>query len=575
MASGTITLTRSGSGELYGQILWSSVSNGTAANTSTVTATIQLKRPAGWYTQGTWKGSLKVGSTTKTISYHTTVRDSWVTIDKLTATVTHNADGSGSCYIYGLLNGPTETSMEGTSVSGAQTVALDRIPRFATLLSASDFHDEENPVITYSNPAGSSVTTLEACISLDGSNADIAYRSISKTGSSYTFSLTEAERNVLRAATTGANSRTVKFCIRTEIGSSADTSSLAKTFTIKDPAPTIAPAIKDSNSTTVALTGDSSKLIRYYSNAAITIGAAAVKQASLTSKKVTCGNKSLTSDGTIQGVESGSFVFTATDSRGNNTTKTVTVPFVDYVKLTCSLSNKIPDANGNMTVTATGNFFNGSFGAKSNSLQAYFRYKPYGGTYSGWTAMTVSLSGNSYSAAADVTGLNYQTAYVFQVYTQDALATVYSGEKTVKATPVFDWGETDFRFNVPVYDQTGALIGNSQEEWQNPPLVYGVEYQTRERMNGQPVYAKAVDVGTLPSASYKEVYISGGITGIVRLDGYGYWSNTSYSYLDKVPITTFRSTLDITMYGNSRLRFTASSDLSNWSASVVVYYTKS
>ena len=108
MASGVISLTRSGSGELYGQILWSSVSNGTAANTSTVTATIQLKRPACWYTQGTWKGSLSIGSVTKSISVYTTVRDSWVSIDTLTTTVSHNADGSGSCYISGAIQGPTQ-----------------------------------------------------------------------------------------------------------------------------------------------------------------------------------------------------------------------------------------------------------------------------------------------------------------------------------------------------------------------------------------------------------------------------------------------------------------------------------
>ena len=458
MANGTITLARTGSGELYGQILWSSVSNGTQANTSTVTAAIQLKRPDGWYTQGTWKGSLNVGGVTKQISYHTTVRDSWATIDTLTATVSHNGDGSGSCYIYGILNGPTQTSMEGTQVSGSATVTLDAIARFANISSAPDFHDEENPTITYANPAGNSVNTLQACISLDGSQADVAYRDIPKTGGSYTFSLTEAERNVLRAATQGANSRQVRFWIRTVIGSSDGTASQTKTFTIKDPAPTLAPTVTDSNSVTKALTGNSSKLIRYYSNASVTIGAAAVKQASLTGRKVTCGSKSLTGDGTIQGVESGTFQFSATDSRGNTTTKTLTTAFVDYVKLTCDLSNQIPDGNGNLTVSVSGNYFHGSFGAKANSLKVYYRYKPYGGSFGSWQAMSVSISGNEYAATAAVSGLDYQTAYVFESYAQDALATVYSGSRTVKAAPVFDWSEGDFCFHVPVTMEAGAAI---------------------------------------------------------------------------------------------------------------------
>ena len=648
MANGTITLTKTGSGELYGQILWSSASNGTQANTSTVTATIQLKRPAGWYTQGTWKGSLNVGGMTRQISYHTTVRDSWVTIDTLTTTVSHNADGSGSCYISGILHGPTQTSMEGTSVSGSATVKLDDIARFASLVSAPDFHDEEDPVLTYSNPAGEGATTLQACISLDGANADVAYRDVPKTGSSFTFSLTEAERNVLRAATQGANSRQVKFCLRTVIGSSAGTVSQTKTFTIKDPAPTISPVITDSNSITKALTGSSGKLIRYFSNAAVTIGAAAVKQAAITGQKVTCGSKSLTGDGTIQGVESGSFQFSATDSRGNTTTRTVTVPFVDYVKLTCDLANQIPDASGNLTVSVSGNCFSGSFGAKTNTLKVCYRYKPYGGSFGSWMEMSVSVSGGQYTATAAVSGLDYRTAYVFESYAQDALATVYSVSRTVKAAPVFDWGREDFCFRVPVTMEAGTVIyaakltaqdsldtiktngwyywdwadppmgipdstganymramrvwtGNGGEcfqemvdmsdsaytgckvcrtiygsvvypwEWVNPPLIMGIEYRTTERYHRKPVYAKAVEVGVLPNNSYKEVLIAYGITGIIRLDGYAYWSGSS-TYLDKIPLTKFG--VNTVLYSNSLLRFSASSDLSNYSAYAVVYYIK-
>ena len=648
MANGTITLTRNGSGELYGQILWSSVSNGTQANTSTVTASIQLKRPAGWYTQGTWKGSFNVGGTTKQISCHTTVRDSWVTIDTMTATVNHNADGSGSCYISGILHGPTQTSMEGTSVSGSETVVLDPIARFASLVSAPDFHDEEDPVLSCANPAGNGVTTLQACISLDGTNADIAYRDVPKTGSSFTFSLTEAERNMLRAATQGANSRQVKFCLRTVIGSSTGTASLTKTFTIHNPAPILSPTVTDSNSVTKALTGNSGKLIRYFSNAAVTIGAASVKQATIADKKVTCGSKSLAGDGTISGVENGTFVFSATDSRGNTTTKTVTTPFVNYVKLTCSLGNGIPDAGGNMTVTATGNYFNGSFGAKANSLQVCYRYKPYGGTFGSWTTMSVSISGTQYAATAAITGLDYQTAYVFECYAQDALTTVYSASRAVKAAPVFDWSETDFCFRVPVAMESGVTIsaakltaqdsldtiktngwyywewgdppmgipdstganymramrvwtGNGGEcfqemvdmsdsaytggmirrtiygsvvypwEWVNPPLILGIEYRTTERYHRKPVYAKAVEVGVLPNNSYKEVHIAYGITGIIRLDGYAYWSGSD-TYLDKIPLAKFG--VNTVLYSNSLLRFSASSDLSNYSAYAVVYYIK-
>lgn len=463
MVSGIITLTRSGYGEMFGQIVWSSVSNGTEANTSTVTATIQVRRTAPYVTTGTWRGNIQVGDITESFAIYHDVTSSWLTLKTVTTTISHNNDGSGSCYIYGTIKGPGATSMEYTSTTGSETVTLDTIPRYATLTGAPNFNDEENPTITYSNPAGNSITSLRACISLNGSKDDIVYRDISKTGTSYTFSLTAAERDTLRAATAEANSRTVIFFVRSEIGSALNHSTLSRTLTIKNPYPTINPTITDSNSATIALTGDSSKLVRYYSNAAITMGAAAVKKASLKSQQVVCGNKSLTANGTMSAVESNSFVFTATDSRGNTTTKTVTPAFVNYVKLSCSLGNNMPDGEGNMIVAVTGNYFNGSFGAKSNSLNVYYRYKTAGGSYGQWVAMTVTKSGNTYSATTNLTGLDYKTTYVFQTYAKDELATVYSAEKSIKATPVFDWSGSDFQFNVPVNMKNGCDIMKNGE----------------------------------------------------------------------------------------------------------------
>lgn len=461
MASGTLSLGTKGT--LMGRVVWTSVSNGSAANTSTVTATIQAKKTSNTTigTDGTWKGSLTIGGTSKSFSVLKSVGSGdWVTLLSFSDTVSHNSAGAASCYLHGKISAPSGTSMAGYSVSGSETVTLDEIARFATITAAPDFTDEDNPTITYSNPAGDSVTLLRACISLDGTNDDVAYRDISKTGTSYTFNLTTAERDVLRAATTGGNSRTVKFYVRSEIGSSYEGSNLARTFTIKNPAPTISPTITDSNSATVALTGDSSKLVRYYSNAAITIGAAAVKKATLTSKTVVCGSKSLTADGTINAVESGTFTFTATDNRGNTTELPVTPSFVEYVKLTCNMGNSMPTTDGDMTVKVSGSYFNGSFGAASNTLAVYYRYKVAGGSYGNWTAMSVTKSGNAYSATASLTGLDYQTVYVFQAYAVDKLATVNSVERNVKATPVFDWGESDFKFNVPVFDKYGTAFGN-------------------------------------------------------------------------------------------------------------------
>ena len=60
----------------------------------------------------------------------------------------------------------------------------------------------------------------------------------------------------------------------------------------------------------------------------------------------------------------------------------------------------------------------------------------------------------------------------------------------------------------PSYFDTANLDGEvaaelDLSEWQNPPMIPGVEYRTTERLNGKPVYAYANDFGALPVSSSK------------------------------------------------------------------------
>lgn len=461
MASGTINLGTSN--HLTAQIKWTATANGTAANTSTVKVTVQVARSYGsaYTTSGTFKGSVTVGGTTKSISKYAQVSTGWVTVYTLTIEKAHNDDGTGTCYIAGTIKGPTDTTMEGLTVSNSATVTLDRIPRGANITAAPNFNDEDDPTISYSNPAGSAVSSLAACISLTGAKDDVPYREISLTGTSYTFNLTEAERKTLRAATTTSNSRTVRFYIRTVIGDQTLRNSVEKTLSIVNAAPTLTATVTDGNAATVALTGDPNVLVKYYSNASASATYAAQKEASVTSYSVTSGGKSLsTVPATFSAVESGEFKFTVTDSRGNTTAKTVTKPLVNYVKLSCNLGDEKPDAEGNFTLKARGNYFNGSFGAVANTLTVQYRHKAQDGEWEDWVAMPATASGNTYAAEAQITGLDYRLAHVFQVKAVDQVCNCLSVERTIRVFPLFDWGETDFKFNIPVYDENGDKLCN-------------------------------------------------------------------------------------------------------------------
>ena len=441
-------------------------------------------------------------------------------------TIKHNADGSKSFsmsttfYLKATLSGVYKEKISASS----GTITLNSIPRQANLTSAPNFNDDGNPTIAYSNPAGNAATELVAAIYNDaGSVAYAGYRDISKTGSSYTFNLSTAERNALRNATPGSNTMTVRFYIRTNIGGNYYYSSIAKTLTINNPKPTLNPTVVDTNETTKALTGDANKLVKYYSNAYYTIGAAAVKGASLSSQKVTHNGSAKTSaTGTYNGVQNASFAFEARDSRGNTTTKTITKSFVDYVKLTCNQDIDI-NTSGQATIKATGNYFNGSFGAVANTLTVQYRYKTQGGSYGSWTNMTASKSGNSFTAQATVSGFDYRTTYVFQCRAVDKLATINTKEVPFKALPVFDWGKDSFQFNVPVvfgagFTQSAALTGDDVLEptgdyviEQGVAMVDGFVWQYRKWNGGSYECWGISQISTAVNTTWGALYVSGAI----------------------------------------------------------------
>lgn len=253
-----------------------------------------------------------------------------------TLTVPHNSDGKKSIYV------SLSTAIYTSSVTTSDgTWTLDDIPRYATITGAWDFNDTQNPTINYNNQAGNNVTSLQACISLNNSNPDIAYRDIAWTGSSYTFNLTDAERNVLRQATTTSNSRTVYFIVKTVISGNTFYQSRAVTLYIVDANPTFSTSYLDTNATTTAITQNNQLIIQNKSNFQINISnATALKYATLISVSVningTIATKTLNSSsttidiGTIDVSSNLTVPVTVTDSRGNTTTINLDVQILSW-----------------------------------------------------------------------------------------------------------------------------------------------------------------------------------------------------------------------------------------------------
>ena len=449
------------SNQFYLQLTLKENSTSQTNNTSSISYTLKLY-------SGSWDFSLyKIGHSIKlagkTVSsverananQYSIGTNSSITIASGTTTISHNSDGSKNMSVAFSIDMAKDSWTPGAiSVSG-KSMALTTIPRASTV-SCSTANIGSNATITINRASSSFTHTLSYTFgSLDGT----IVTKTSKTSVAWTIPTTFYARIPNSKSGTGTITCDT-YNGSTKIG----TKTCTFTATVSESAskPTLSPTVVDNNSTTIALTGDNTKFIKYYSNAAVTTGAEARNSATLKSQKITCGSKSISSaSGTINKVESGSFKFSATDSRGYTTSQTITKTLINYVKLTCDLQKSTPDISGNFTLTVKGNYFNGSFGATNNTLTIQYRYKENGGTYSNWETINATLSGNTYTATNNLTGLDYQKTYVFQARATDKLATKTTGEMSIKSLPIFDWGKNDFKVNGD-FRVTGAttLDGN-------------------------------------------------------------------------------------------------------------------
>ena len=271
-----------------------------------------------------------------------------------TLDIPHNSDGTKSFSIS--VSGWTYSN---SNYSGSDTFTLNSIPRQATITNAPDFNDEQNPTITYSNPAGNNVTTLRAYIqNTAGTVTYVQYKNLNKTGTSYTFNLTDAERDTLRSACSNSNTLGVKFVVETILGGNTFNSTVNKTMTIVNANPLMnSVEYEDTNATTTAITDSPAVIIRNNSTLAITVGNIwAYKQATLVSLTTNINGVIQTTSlsgshetsvlvdfGTINVSSDITAVLTATDSRGNKYTYNLPITVWDWVLptaiITCQRQN--------------------------------------------------------------------------------------------------------------------------------------------------------------------------------------------------------------------------------------------
>ncbi len=440
----------------YYKLAWTATQS-VANNQSTINWTLSAET-AGWWAERTLNVVI-AGTTVYTKTDRVERYDGTIATGSLK--LTHDSAGNKSFSV------SVQAAVYGSSVNctGSKTFTLNQIPRAATLTKAVDFTDEGSPTINYSNPAGTSVDKLQACISFTGAKDDIPYRDLSKTDTSYKFTFTDAEKQTFYNSITTGSSREVIFYVKTVIGSNTYFSTIKKTLTLVNHTPTTNGTAADTQY--IALTGDGSKIIKGYNTVEYAVNAAGRKGATVAANSQGCyvgSTKYTGATGTLTNITTGTIDYWATDSRGNGVDYNVStyLTVIDYINLTCNVDATITldtESTSIATLNISGNYWDGNFGAQNNALTLNFRYSIGNGEMGSWQPLTATINNDStYAASTTVSDIPYQEAFNVEIQAIDKLLTLPAVTRTLKTVPVFDWSGEDFAFNVPVTIQGSPLV---------------------------------------------------------------------------------------------------------------------
>lgn len=351
-----------------------------------------------------------------------------------TKRIYHNNDGNRSFSAYAEAGIYTNA----VNVSGSGSWNLDSIPRQANITnSPSSFTDESNPWFSFSNPANASLS----CWLEPNPNGDhLCVRSLSGTSGTYTWSLSESERNQLRAKCS-SNSCTVRIGLYSTIGGTTYASYHDRIMTIVNGNPTFTDfEYKDTNNTVTAVTGNNQVLVKGLSTLQAIIKSTnkmvAKKQATPKNYVSTVDNINVNANYTDNDLNVDLGVITSSglkrlnirayDSRNNSTLVYKDIMVFDYDK---------PIINA--TVTRLNNFENettlkvaGTYSKltidnvdKNVVTKLQYRYCEKNGTWSSWKTLTSKIADGKFSCDDVILSLDNTKAFDFEIQAIDKLGT--------------------------------------------------------------------------------------------------------------------------------------------------------
>lgn len=355
---------------------------------------------------------------------------SFSTTDATAATCTLTGLNPGQSYTVQIRGQKTYNHLVGTSSASTYTTL-----GAATLNSVGEFYADAS---TVSINLSTEIYNASYTYSLDIKNGGTTYLSITGITAkpvgtqNFTITLTSAQRTTLLNAMANVASFSATFVLTTlnngtTIGTSSATANIKTTTSSAPTQPTF--SFKDSNASTVAVTGDNTKLIQGQSTLQITsLSATAKNGASIASYTIVVGGVTVTANagGTVNvGAVSQSGTLscriTAKDTRGYTSTATQNITCYPYAVPNVSSS---AIARDDIDTTHVSLNFSGTFSTVgSNTVTAKYKYKKTSaGSYSADTSITLTKSGGTFSFSnSHLVDFDQDDSYDFVLTISDSL----------------------------------------------------------------------------------------------------------------------------------------------------------
>lgn len=443
---------------------WQDIAN----NISNVTVNVFFWRTnTGYTTAGAGTVYCAINGTTYTssVTFSQKITENGIYLFSKTLNISHNADGTKTLSTAAYIEHAVFSSS-----SNAANFTLTTIPRTSSV-TCNSFFIGDSTTINISRASSSFTHTLKYVY---GDLTGTIATKTSETSIGWTPDKASFYSRIPNG-TTGYGSITCEtYSGTTLIGT--DTTNFNAYAKEEEAKPSVSATIVDTNTDTIALTGDSSKLIKYLSKPKVTITATPKYSSTIKFKKILWGDGSTATDTATfsDGVTSNSLIVSATDSRNYTTPVSydLSSKWVEYIKLAFSkiTLSRTESTLSTANVKVSGNYFNGSFGKVTNSFTLKYRYKTNesGSSFTSYKTLTMNdipKTNDTFDYTETLQNIDYRKEYIFEFVLEDEAMVVYSGEqKLEKGQAIFRIGEDYIRTNGKIIDQNGEEIAKTTVE---------------------------------------------------------------------------------------------------------------